>query len=281
MKEYQNIKIIEAVDKKGSIWKVEILRSGLSKNNNYYSDEVLMESVGKKLFEGVRSFSRSDTDHLKNINESVKNVVGWFDEVIFSESNKRVEGNFHITRDAEWLREKALSAYESGKNDLFGFSIVAIVNAVPGMIEGKKVNQIIEITKILSIDPVVNPSAGGGIITIIESEIKNKENDMRNQIAALLKTEYPDKLNGKNPDSMSDDELIDVLNSVLAEVKDSSSVNAEGARNKIELFKSEIEILNRSFEKLKISESSLKLAESLSHSNLPEPLKQKIKKLLS
>ena len=277
MNEYQNIKIIEAVDKKGSIWKVEILHSGISKNGNYYSEELLAKSVDKKLFEGVRSFARTDSEHLKNTNESVKNVVGWFDGVTYSIEDKRVEGIFHITKDAKWLQEKALTAYESGKKDLFGFSIVGIVKAVNEIMEGKRVNRIQEIVQILSIDPVVNPSAGGGLITIVESEIKNKENIMKNQIAALLKAEYSDKLNGKDPDNMNDEELVGILNEILNEVKESSSITTD-AKDKIKAFKNEIENLNSSFNKLKVSESSLKLNESLSKSTLPEPVKQKIKK---
>jgi hypothetical protein len=278
MKEYQNLNIIEAVDKKGSVWKVEILKAGLSKNGNYYSEELLTASVSKKIFEGVRSFARTDMEHLKNTNESVKNVVGWFDEVVYSPEEKRVEGNFHITRDALWLREKALSAFESGKNDLFGFSIVGVVKAVTGIMDGKKINHIQEIIQILSIDPVVNPSAGGGIITIIESELNHKENIMKDQIAALLKTDYTDKLNGKNPENMTDEELINILEEILSEVKTGTSSEANCIKDKIESFKQEIELLNSSFSKLKISESAMKMNENLLKSNLPEPVKQKIKK---
>ncbi len=277
MKEIRELKIIEAIDKKGSIWKVEIIRAGISKNRNYYSEELLRGAVKSGLFDGVRAFARSDSDHLLNRNESVKNVVGWFDNSEYFEDEKRVESHFHITMDARWLMEKAMTAYKSGKNDLFGFSIVASVKSIPDNIEAQKVNRILEIDRIYSIDPVVNPSAGGGIITIIESE-NFKENIMKNEIIKLLANEFPDVLKGKDAENMNDEELVALLSEVLSVTGEKDSKTSESLREKIIGFKNEIESLNSSLNKIKISESALKLTESLQNSTLPEPVRQKIKK---
>jgi hypothetical protein len=257
MEEKNNGKIIESIDKKGYIWRVEIIKEGLSLNNNFYSEKVLIDAVDKRLFEGVRSFARSDIEHLKNINESVQNVVGWFDNVRYSSTQKAVEGNFHITKDAEWLRQKALTAYESNKYDLFGFSIIGEMMVIPEVMNSKNINKVIEIIKIDSIDPVVNPSAGGGIIEIIEAKINNHmevKNIMNNEV--------------KNSEINSEEAKSCAFDNQISEQKE-VELNANGIE--------ELKNLNESYNKIRILETRLMLNETLNKTNLPQPVKEKIK----
>ena len=275
MKIENEINIIESIDTKGWLWKVEILRAGLSQNKNYYSEEVLRKSVENKLFEGVRSFARTDNEHVNKSNESVRNTIGWFEEIKYSEEMKRIEGKFHITEDADWLRKKALSAYQSNKMDLFGFSIVASVRAESKIINGEKVTNVLEILNVHSIDPVVNPSAGGGLITLIESKITKKENNMKTRIIEMIKKDFPDYIENDKLQFMSDEELVEILNKIIYGTKNTFT---EKDNKKIEVFKEEIDLINKSFEQLKLSETSNRLSEALNKSTLPEPIKVKIKK---
>jgi hypothetical protein len=236
MQEINNGKIIESIDSRGYIWKVEIIKAGLSLNNNFYAAEVLSDSVN--LFEGVRAFARSDSEHLKNINESVQNVVGWFDNIKYSTEKKSIEGLFHITKDADWLRKKALTAYESQKLDLFGFSIVGEMKVVQEKTNTKIINRIIEIIKIDSIDPVVNPSAGGVLVDIVESENKNKEQNI-----------------------MENNEMNKTTNDQNGEIKDEK-----------------LNTVNEALNKIKIAETKILLGDFLNKTTLPEAVKEKIKK---
>jgi hypothetical protein len=250
-----NGKIIESVDKKGYIWKVEIIKEGISLNNNLYTKDVLKKAVEKGLFEGVRAFARSDFEHLKNINESVQNVVGWFDQVKYSDERKSVEGYFHITRDAEWLRQKTLSAYESKKMDLFGFSIVGEMMIIPERTDSKNVTRIIEIIKIDSIDPVVNPSAGGGLVDIVESNNKNQTNKEKNL------------MNNDNQTSMKNDQLtIDNTSSLTGNVK-----------NVFESKNDDAKTITATLNRIAVTETRLMVNESLGKTALPESIKEKIK----
>lgn len=244
-------KFIEAVDKQGTVWLVLIIQAGVSKNKNFYSEEVLKQAVTDNLFEGVRSFARTDNEHVANTNESVKNVVGWFDNISYSTKHNGVIGHFHITKDSEWLKLKMLSAFESEKYDLFGFSIVGNMQGFQEPVENYFINRITNIISIDSIDPVVYPSAGGGIIDIVESSLTNLK----------------DKTMKENPNE----------NKNIAETKNVSesenlSENKSNAVNVIEI--------NNAIVNLKLTESRILLNEKLQASTLPDPIKLKLKKTL-
>jgi hypothetical protein len=256
-----NGKIIESIDKKGYIWKVEIIKEGISLNNNFYPENVLKLAAERGLFEGVRAFARSDFEHLKNINESVQNVVGWFDNVKYSDERKSIEGYFHITKDAEWLRQKTLTAYESKKMDLFGFSIVGEMMIIPERINSKNVTRIVEIIKIDSIDPVVNPSAGGGLVDIVEAKNNNQYNKEQN----FMENNNEKTINGHL--SMNNDQSPKSNDHLSMNNGQSVSESVNDGMNKI----------NDTLNRIAVTETRLKVNESLSKTSLPESIREKIK----
>lgn len=158
--------LIEAKDEKGSIWEVMLIRSGQSKNGNIYPPEVLRTAA--PLFEGVRALARSDEDHLQDKKKNVKDIVGWFDNVRFAEGN--LIADFHISKAADWLRVMIKDAWDQGKRDLVGLSIVAEGTGTLKKTATGFVRQVETIDKVNSVDVIVNPAAGGGFLKLVASQ---------------------------------------------------------------------------------------------------------------
>jgi 2'-5' RNA ligase len=151
----------------GSKWRVVLIRAGTSGNRVHYSEECLRRAV--PLFEGVRAYADHPTkDEARSRPErSVRDIVGWYDNVEWDEGLRAVTADFNILKAASWLREGLLDAWERGKPDLFGFSINA---------EGTKSGRVQEggvllesIDRVRSTDVVTVPGAGGRVIGVLES----------------------------------------------------------------------------------------------------------------
>ncbi len=113
--------LIEAKDDRGSEWEVAVIQAGKSDNAAYYPPGVLQAAV--PLFEGVRALARADEEHTRDVNRNVKNLVGWFTQPRFVDG--QIIARFHISEAADWLRRLMLDAWQRGKKDIVGFSIVA------------------------------------------------------------------------------------------------------------------------------------------------------------
>ena len=143
------------------VWNVEIIRSGLSDNNNYYPPEVLSKAT--PLFEGVRSHNRSDAEHCADINATVNNVAGWLSKPIFKEG--KVLGKYHFANRN--VGEVVAEAWKQGKKDLIGLSIVAEGKATRKKDGDKYINYVESINKVKSVDLVLNPAAGGKFVQML------------------------------------------------------------------------------------------------------------------
>lgn len=179
----------EAADADGWQWQVVLIAPGLSRNGVFYPAEVLREAAA--LFEGVRALSRSDEGHLADKEKSVENIVGWFDQVQYTEGVGLV-GTFHITADADWLRLKIRSAWDQGKTDLVQFSIVASGTGKRQVVDGKLVTYVEAITHAEFVDTVVNAAAGGRVLSLVASQGAQKGAEMLEQLLKLLEAKRPD-----------------------------------------------------------------------------------------
>lgn len=164
-------KLIEPSDRAGAKWRVLMIRAGTSANRVHYSEEVLKKAA--PLFEGIQAYAdHPSADERRNRPErSVRDVVGWYDNVAWSDEHKGLTGDFHVLASASWLREALKSSWEGGKPDLLGFSINA---------SGIKSGQVRDggyllegITKVNSTDVVTTPGAGGRLLDILESATEN------------------------------------------------------------------------------------------------------------
>ncbi len=188
------------------IWDTVLIRPGLSKNQTYYPEAILQKAA--KLFEGAPAYDRSDMDHSYDINKSVKNIVGLFKEVEYREGALR--GKLHILTEGQWLHDKMMEAKALGHPNLFGLSIVAGGTASLKKRNGAVMRMVESIDKVVSVDPVVNPAAGGRFVKLAAAEHDQLQGeiDMLKALLAMIEAKRPDLLKGKDLDNISEADVM-------------------------------------------------------------------------
>lgn len=148
------------------IAEVTLIRSGKSKQGNLYSPSVLREAA--PLFEGALAFA----DHQKpgDLPErSVRDIVGYYRNVrSLQESGvARLRAELHLVPGNDWL----FSLLQESQNhpSLCGLSIDAFGETVR---EADGTNVVQSLKKVLSVDVVTRPSAGGSFDRLIQSDRK-------------------------------------------------------------------------------------------------------------
>lgn len=164
-----------AADSAGRVWRIWAIRSGQSINGTIYPDAVLRESA--PLFDGARVFVKSDAEHIAGQGKDVRNLVGGLKNARFVEgatpNTGGIQADFHLL-ESSGLAAKLVEMQQRGMTGLMGFSIDAKGRT-------KKVGNLREavtISKVVSLDMIVEPSAGGEIINLIESVNPHLEAEM-------------------------------------------------------------------------------------------------------
>jgi len=199
---------IEAKDKKGLKYRIKVIQSGLSDNNNFYPDKVLKDAV--PLIEGVRVFAKSDEEHIYARGKSFDNLIGQLTHVEFVEGKGADAGavyaDLELLESAGEVTTKMLEAYNRGMANLFGFSIDATGPATRGA--GNRITAK-SITKVNSVDLIIEPGAGGEIVNLIEAkQTPEGDTDMKlrqrmiEAIKAANKGVLPDGLNTEDDDAL-------------------------------------------------------------------------------
>lgn len=197
-------------------FKVRVIRAGLSGNGNFYPDAVLREAVG--LFEGARVFVKSDAEHLKGGGKDLRNLVGRISGAAFVEGkgadSGEVQAVLSLIDPADAIGVKLREAVARDMADLFGLSIDAEGKAKTGKAGGKPLRMATAITKIRSVDLIVEPGAGGAVISLIEA--KDEEMALRARMIEAIQAKRPALLAGKDTATLSDD----TLEAIFAEALD-------------------------------------------------------------
>lgn len=210
--EFQPVTLRESVfiesDASGK-WLIRVMRAGMSTNGNYYPDTVLREAA--PLFDGARVFIKSDAEHVKGGGKDVRNLVGGLSGVKFLEGATPDSGEIQATltmiEPAGDVATKLREASARGLSGLFGFSIDADGTAKTQMREGRKVRVAQSITKVQSVDLIVEPAAGGELIRMVES-VTTEEGDMlRDKLLHTIKTKAPAAYARLNPETATDEEI--------------------------------------------------------------------------
>jgi hypothetical protein len=193
-------------------WLIRVIRAGLSGNNNYYSDAVLREAA--PLFENARVFVKSDDEHIAGKGKDINKLVGRLTAPKFTEGKSADTGD--ITATFEFIEPdgvtatKVREAYSRGMKDLFGFSIDANAKAKNVKRGNITVREAVKFTKVLSVDLIVEPGAGGQLIRMVESQNQshNQETDpMKTRMLEAIKAKNPTAYALIDPETISDDAL--------------------------------------------------------------------------
>lgn len=214
---------------KGSTWRVRIITAGESANGIVYSLGVLHESA--HIWDGVRVMARPDEDHVQNKNTDPKRVVGWIhDPVAVAEG---VDGILELVDGP--LRDRLVEAWEAGKKDFLGLSIVGD-GQVRTERSGSRTSSVVQrIVKGRSVDIVVNPAAGGGFLQMVAAEgAKTPEGvAMFEKLLALIEAQWPEKHKKLKADleagkTVYEDDLVKVLTEATAELREAAKPTAGG-----------------------------------------------------
>lgn len=159
----------------GSKFRIRVIRAGLSGNKTLYPDAVLREAA--PLFDGVRVFVKSDEEHLKGKGKDFRNLIGRLSAPRFIEGKGKDSGQIQADLellDAAEVTPKLREAVERNMaDDLFGFSIDADGKAK----RRKGFREALKITKVQSVDLIIEPGAGGQIIKLLEAVNTEEETD--------------------------------------------------------------------------------------------------------
>ena len=162
---------------------VVLIKEGWSKNKRYYPAQVLEQAV--PLFEGAKCYL--DHSDIKGIpNRSVRELTGFYENVKFA--GKQVEADLQFL-DTEAGKVGLDIAKETVKHNklLAGLSIRGI-GTMRKVEEGHEVENL---SKIISVDMVSDPAAGGEFLRLYESVMEVKD-DMKDLTLEKLKEERPD-----------------------------------------------------------------------------------------
>lgn len=240
-------RFVEAIDGgKGGKWLIRVIRAGLSKNGNFYTDAALREAAN--LVNGVRVFEKSDEEHLKGAGKSVRNLIGGLSNAKFVEGTGADAGSIvaelRLIEPEGPASMKLRSAYARGLTDLFGFSIDARGIGHQELLEGKRIKRVERIEKVNSVDLIVEPGAGGELVTLLEAAPECGETLQKTESGMELKKIMIAAIEAKRPgydaSAVTDEQLAqDYREAIeadlsgetrLAEAKNMAKRTIEGAK---------------------------------------------------
>ena len=188
----------------GGVWLIRVIRAGESGNRNYYPDAVLRDAV--RLVEGARVFEKSDAEHvaagtqLIAPGKSFRNLVGQLRNARFVEGatpdTGEIQAELHLIQPDGEVAVRVREAHARGMSSLFGFSIDAEARAKVTTIGGRKVRAAVQITKVNSVDLIVEPGAGGALLRIVEAQatplpLEDEDMALRQRMIEAIKAHNP------------------------------------------------------------------------------------------
>jgi len=254
------VKVLEAIEGQPNRYLVRVLREGRSVNGNTYPQEALRRAVKDKVFEGVRVFVKSDDEHLDGKGRSVNNLIGRLTEAVFvTGSPGELQAVLEVLESAGNIGEKIREAVEKKLTDLFGLSIDAdVVFAQP------KTARVVErFVRINSLDVIVEPSAGGGFISVQESIREESKPMLVDQMIAAIQARNPALLEGM--DQTQEEKVLEAYNRAMYPAPIDINTVVEGVKQQMEA-------------KLALSMRVFEAKGLIQQSHLPDPAKERLAK---
>ncbi len=163
---------------------VRVIRAGTSLNGVHYPREVLREAA--PLFDGVRVFAKSDGAHIKGDADAkdFRALIGRLAQPRFVEAGPgEVQAVLDVLESSD-VAPKLREAVSRGMTDLFGLSI----DATGASRKSGRLREATRLTRIDSVDLIIEPGAGGGVIRFAEAAPTPKEHDtmLREQMLKFI-----------------------------------------------------------------------------------------------
>lgn len=228
----------EAAD--GSI-QVTIVQAGRSINGNYYPDQTLRDST--RLFEGVRVFVKSDTEHEKGRGKDVRNLIGGIYGVRFVEGKGADQGalvgTFKPLDPQDAVVVKMTEAVKRKLTGLLGLSIDAVAQTRKRQQGREVLREAAKFVKVHSVDLIVEPGAGGGLDRLTEATATDPTTTQGNamplwkqRMLMAIQAKDPKKHAEIDAETIGDDELVNLHESVCGSLVPAAGTErmTEGAR---------------------------------------------------
>lgn len=159
-------------EKEGRVWRVTMVRPGISKNGRRYRPEVLADAI--HLYEGTKSFD-GHRDAQERRKSAIGGMAGWHENVT-AQPDGSLGSDFHISESAEAVRQLFVTAWRNERPDLIGFSHDISAKTEPAVVGGRRISEVRKIVEVHSVDVVADPSAGGQIERLVAS--RQEEDNM-------------------------------------------------------------------------------------------------------
>ena len=269
IKEAADLRLVEAAGTAAGVtWEADIIRAGLAKASKYfYSDALLRESA--PLFDGARIFIKGDVEHLRGAGKDVRQLVGWVETPRFIEGaanapdTGRIVATVQLPGLPEETRTLFVEAAKAGRTGLVGLSIDVFGKSKREQRGGKPVLAATKFSKINSVDLIVEPGAGGGLVRLVEAADPNHQEDaemaLKERMLEAIKAKNPAKAATIDLATISDEELETAYREAVAAPAPAAPPPKKGEGNFATL--DDLRMIEaRATARVKIAESTLPLA---------------------
>jgi hypothetical protein len=284
--------IIEALDftgaqpaePTGATWDVRVIKFGRSMNGFYWAKE-----AGEKLLpflvsapvgmyadaKGVLGHASEKSVEVAN-GPLVRNIVGDLQSPRLESDG--VYASLHVHEDAAWLKQKLLGLAHRGVVDkVLGLSVDTLAGYVPVQLREGAAKAITEIKRLFSVDIVTRPSADGRFIRATAGPLLTGEGQLMNreQLIALIQAHRPALLQGRVVESLTDEQLTALVTEALKEPVTIPTAAPAAPDPEMDRKLSTLTALEQ---RLAVRESRERVAEAVDATELPDPVKAKVKK---
>lgn len=275
---HEPVLLLEALE--GSRFRVRVIAAGTSKNGNHYPEAVLREAA--PMFAGVRVFAKADDEHLAGKGRSIRNLIGRLVEPRFVEAADgqpgQIQAVFELLESAGEIAGKVREAHSRGMaDDLFGFSIDAHGETRRRLTGKREVERFI---KVNSLDLIIEPSAGGALLGLVEATDDQPEDPpdmgikqrMIEAIKAANGGALPDGLDPENEDA-----LVEAYSAAVTNTTTLSGAGKDGspAADK------DVRLAEALDARLALIEARAELRLHLAEADLPAVSKERLRQRLS
>lgn len=252
---------------------VRVIKSGTSLNGVNYPAAVLREAV--PLFNGVRVFVKNDDEHVKGDAKAkdFNKLVGKLSEARFVETagGGEVQAVLDVLQESD-VAPKLREAVARGMTDLFGLSIDA---------DGKakrvgKLREATSLTKVSSVDLIIEPGAGGQIIRFTEAKPSQESDMLRQQMLEQIR-----KRDAKRADLLAnstDDEVMTAYREAV-QAEQSETETTEAAKKAAALAAANAPAAVTAADvdaRIRMVEARADARVAIAGSKLPQPAKERL-----
>lgn len=169
-------RVLEAkgtADDGSRVWRAVVIEAGESLNGRLYEAATLEKA--SPLYEGAKVYDRHRT--IEDLQTSTtQGLVGYLRGVEFT--GEAIEADLHLFASATSLAEAldaSVGTVADGLDPIVGLSHDVLATGVAVTVEGRQVDQIRTIERVLSVDVVADPASGGRALRVVAGGIPDTQ----------------------------------------------------------------------------------------------------------